>query len=242
VAGAQESTTRRAAPRAPRLASVPGRRARSAPDPETKAHRRTSLRVSARTASARCRHHLDFPPVSPIQHGPARRTREAVPAALRQGRTIEGNADRRPARPVRGGRARTGRRRNSRCRHGPIMAEGRTYAEREWARPASCNSVRRVDATRDDRLAIRDVVETWAKRKGLGDGRFPGCLARRRLHDGHCSSSGPKEDLIRVSRKAGPQEEHHALHRRAAITRKGDPGIAQTRMTILQRAREVDGC
>ncbi len=36
-------------------------------------------------------------------------------------------------------------------------------------RPRSCPSVRRVDVSLADRLAIRDVVETWASARDSGD-------------------------------------------------------------------------
>ena len=50
------------------------------------------------------------------------------------------------------------------------MAGGKDiYAERAWCPPPPCNSVRRVDATLADRLAIRDVVETWVSARDSGD-------------------------------------------------------------------------
>ena len=67
------------------------------------------------------------------------------------------------------------------------------------ARHPSCNSVRRVDASLADRLAIRDVVETWASARDSGDwDAFRACWH----DDGYMMATwfqGPKEDFIRVS-------------------------------------------
>ena len=109
------------------------------------------------------------------------------------------------------------------------------------ARPASCNSVRRVDATLADRLAIRDVVETWASARDSGDwDAFRACWH----DDGYMMATwfqGPKEDFIRVSQE-GAARGVNILHFTGGcrITLNGTRAIAQTRMTILQRA-EVDG-
>src|SRR5438128_12151855 len=69
------------------------------------------------------------------------------------------------------------------------------------ARRSSCNSVRRVDATLADRLAIRDVVETWASARDSGDWEaFRNCWH----DDGYMMATwfqGPKEDFIRVSQE-----------------------------------------
>ena len=82
------------------------------------------------------------------------------------------------------------------------MAGGKDiYAERAWCPPLSCNSVRRVDATLADRLAIRDVVETWASARDSGDwAAFRACWH----DDGYMMATwfqGPKEDFIRVSQE-----------------------------------------
>ena len=108
-------------------------------------------------------------------------------------------------------------------------------------RPSSCNSVRRVDATLADRLAIRDVVETWASARDSGDwDAFRACWH----DDGYMMATwfqGPKEDFIRVSQE-GVARGVNILHFTGGcrITLNGTRAIAQTRMTILQRA-EVDG-
>ena len=115
------------------------------------------------------------------------------------------------------------------------------YAERAWCPPLSCNSVRRVDATLADRLAIRDVVETWASARDSGDwDAFRACWH----DDGYMMATwfqGPKEDFIRVSQE-GAARGVNILHFTGGcrITLNGTRAIAQTRMTILQRA-EVDG-
>ena len=109
------------------------------------------------------------------------------------------------------------------------------------ARPCSCNSVRRVDDTLADRLAIRDVVETWASARDSGDwDAFRACWH----DDGYMMATwfqGPKEDFIRVSQE-GVARGVNILHFTGGcrITLNGTRAIAQTRMTILQRA-EVDG-
>ena len=122
------------------------------------------------------------------------------------------------------------------------MAGGKDiYAERAWCPPSSCNSVRRVDATLADRLAIRDVVETWASARDSGDwDAFRACWH----DDGYMMATwfqGPKEDFIRVSQE-GAARGVNILHFTGGcrITLNGTRAIAQTRMTIMQRA-EVDG-
>ena len=108
-------------------------------------------------------------------------------------------------------------------------------------RPSSCNSVRRVDAILADRLAIRDVVETWASARDSGDwDAFRACWH----DDGYMMATwfqGPKEDFIRVSQE-GVARGVNILHFTGGcrITLNGTRAIAQTRMTIMQRA-EVDG-
>ena len=115
------------------------------------------------------------------------------------------------------------------------------YAERAWCPPLRCNSVRRVDATLADRLAIRDVVETWASARDSGDwDAFRTCWH----DDGYMMATwfqGPKEDFIRVSQE-GVARGVNILHFTGGcrITLNGTRAIAQTRMTIMQRA-DVDG-
>ena len=122
------------------------------------------------------------------------------------------------------------------------MAGGKDiYAERAWCPPSPCNSVRRVDATLADRLAIRDVVETWASARDSGDwDAFRACWH----DDGYMMATwfqGPKEDFIRVSQE-GAARGVNILHFTGGcrITLNGTRAIAQTRMTIMQRA-EVEG-
>ncbi len=109
------------------------------------------------------------------------------------------------------------------------------------ARDPSCNSVRKVDASLADRLAIRNVVETWASARDSGDwDAFRACWH----DDGYMMATwfqGPKEDFIRVSQE-GAARGVNILHFTGGcrITLNGTRAIAQTRMTILQRA-EVDG-
>ena len=101
--------------------------------------------------------------------------------------------------------------------------------------------MRRVDASLADRLAIRDVVETWASARDSGDwDAFRACWH----DDGYMMATwfqGPKEDFIRVSQE-GVARGVNILHFTGGcrITLNGTRAIAQTRMTILQRA-EVDG-
>ena len=75
--------------------------------------------------------------------------------------------------------------------------------------------VAQVDASLADRLAIRDVVETWANARDSGDwDAFRACWHE----DGYMMATwfqGPKEDFIRVSQEGiGPRGQHPALHRR----------------------------
>src|SRR6266702_3271481 len=142
-----------------------------------------------------------------------------------------------------GRKARTGRASNSplSAMH-PMMAEGKDiYAERAWCPPPPCNSVPRVDATLADRLVIRDVVETWASARDSGDwDAFRACWH----DDGYMMATwfqGPKEDFIRVSQE-GAARGVNILHFTGGcrITLNGTRAIAQTRMTIMQRA-EVEG-
>ena len=98
-----------------------------------------------------------------------------------------------------------------------------------------------VDASLADRLAIRDVVETWASARDSGDWEaFRACWH----DDGYMMATwfqGPKEDFIRVSQE-GAARGVNILHFTGGcrITLNGTRAIAQTRMTIMQRA-EVDG-
>ena len=92
-----------------------------------------------------------------------------------------------------------------------------------------------------DRLAIRDVVESWALARDSANWEW----FRQQWHDdGYMMATwfqGPKEDFIRVSQE-GAARGVNILHFTGGcrITLNGARAIAQTRMTILQRA-EVDG-
>src|SRR2546421_9924673 len=105
------------------------------------------------------------------------------------------------------------------------------------ARLPSTDSVRRVDASIADRLAIRDVVETWASARDSGDWEaFRACWH----DDGYMMATwfqGPKEDFIRVSQE-GVARGVNILHFTGGcrITLKGTRAIAPTRVTIQQRA------
>jgi hypothetical protein len=97
------------------------------------------------------------------------------------------------------------------------------------------------DRATADRLAIRALVENWAVWRDAGDWeRF-----RTVWHDdGRMMATwfqGPAEDFIRVSRE-GFERGVSILHflGGTAIDLAGDRAIAQTKMTISQRA-EVDG-
>ena len=98
-----------------------------------------------------------------------------------------------------------------------------------------------VDAALADRLAIRDVVETWANARDSGDWEaFRACWHE----DGYMMATwfqGPKEDFIRVSQE-GRARGVNILHYTGGvrITLAGTRAIAQTRMTIMQRG-DVDG-
>jgi hypothetical protein len=98
-----------------------------------------------------------------------------------------------------------------------------------------------ADRETADRLAIRDLVERWAVWRDAGDWeRF-----RTVWHDdGRMMATwfqGPADDFIRVSRE-GFERGVSILHflGGTAIDLAGDRAIAQTKMTISQRA-EVDG-
>ncbi len=98
-----------------------------------------------------------------------------------------------------------------------------------------------MDATIEDRLAIRDVVETWASARDSGDWEaFRACWH----DDGYMMATwfqGPKEDFIKVSQE-GAARGVNILHFTGGcrITLAGHRAIAQTRMTIMQRG-EVEG-
>jgi hypothetical protein len=106
--------------------------------------------------------------------------------------------------------------------------------------------VPRVDAAIADRLAIRDVVETWANARDSRDWEaFRACWHE----DGYMMATwfqGPKEDFIRVSQE-GAARGVNILHFTGGVRITLAPpsltplrAIAQTRMTIMQRA-EVHG-
>jgi hypothetical protein len=98
-----------------------------------------------------------------------------------------------------------------------------------------------MDATIEDRLAIRDVVETWASARDSGDWEaFRACWH----DDGYMMATwfqGPKEDFIKVSQE-GAAHGVNILHFTGGcrITLAGHRAVAQTRMTIMQRG-EVEG-
>ena len=100
----------------------------------------------------------------------------------------------------------------------------------------------RVDAALADRLAIRDVVETWANARDSRDWEaFRACWHE----DGYMMATwfqGPKEDFIRVSQE-GAARGVNILHYTGGCRITLAPpsvtpprAIAQTRMTIMQRA------
>jgi len=107
--------------------------------------------------------------------------------------------------------------------------------------------VPKVDAELADRLAIRDVVETWANARDSRDwDAFRACWHE----DGYMMATwfqGPKEDFIRVSQE-GAARGVNILHftggcritlgapsRLAPASVTSPRAIAQTRMTIMQR-------
>ncbi len=98
-----------------------------------------------------------------------------------------------------------------------------------------------MDAAIEDRLAIRDVVETWTSARDSGDWEaFRACWH----DDGYMMATwfqGPKEDFIKVSQE-GAARGVNILHFTGGcrIELAGHRAIAQTRMTIMQRA-EVEG-
>ncbi|HWG02806.1 MAG TPA: nuclear transport factor 2 family protein [Trebonia sp.] len=105
-----------------------------------------------------------------------------------------------------------------------------------------------TDETLADRIAIRDVVESWVLARDSADWDW----FRDQWHDdGYMMATwfqGPKEDFIRVSQE-GFAKGVNILHYTGAsqATVRGDRAISQTRMTIMQRGAvhgvEVDvGC
>jgi len=98
-----------------------------------------------------------------------------------------------------------------------------------------------TDETLADRLAIRDVVESWALARDSADWDW----FRAQWHDdGYMVATwfqGPKEDFIRVSQE-GYGNGVNILHYTGASqsTVAGQRAISQTRMTIMQRG-EVHG-
>jgi hypothetical protein len=93
-----------------------------------------------------------------------------------------------------------------------------------------------MDDTLTDRLAIRDVVESWAIARDSGNWE----QFRAQWHeDGYMMATwfqGPKEDFIRVSQE-GFEKGVTILHFTGACQSAvvGTRAIAQTRMTIMQR-------
>lgn len=98
-----------------------------------------------------------------------------------------------------------------------------------------------TDETLADRLAIRDVVESWVIARDSADWDW----FREQWHDdGYMMATwfqGPKEDFIRVSAD-GLAKGVNILHYTGASQSKvaGTRAISQTRMTIMQRG-EVHG-
>ena len=93
-----------------------------------------------------------------------------------------------------------------------------------------------MDRTLTDRLAIRDVVETWAIARDSGDwDTFRGTWH----DDGYMMATwfqGPAGEFIKVSRD-GWERGVNILHflGGGAVTVAGTRAVAQTKMTIMQR-------
>jgi len=93
-----------------------------------------------------------------------------------------------------------------------------------------------TDETLADRLAIRDVVESWVIARDSADWeRF-----RAQWHDdGYMMATwfqGPKDDFIRVSQEGfanGVNILHYTGQSQSTVN--GNRAISQTRMTIMQR-------
>jgi hypothetical protein len=98
-----------------------------------------------------------------------------------------------------------------------------------------------ADDTNSDRLAIRDVVESWVIARDSANWDW----FRQQWHDdGYMMATwfqGPKEDFIRVSQE-GYEKGVNILHYTGASQSivSGTRAISQTRMTIMQRG-EVHG-
>ena len=126
----------------------------------------------------------------------------------------------------------------SACSHDALKE---IWPNEQWYLPPGCNTLPSMDAALADRLAIRDVVETWASARDSGDwAAFRACWH----DDGYMMATwfqGPKEDFIRVSRE-GQAQGVNILHFTGGcrITLAGTRAIAQTRMTIMQRGK-VEG-
>jgi hypothetical protein len=93
-----------------------------------------------------------------------------------------------------------------------------------------------TDETRADRLAIRDVVESWAIARDSADWEW----FRQQWHDdGYMMATwfqGPKDDFIQISQEgfaAGVNILHFTGASQARVN--GTRAISQTRMTIMQR-------
>src|ERR1700757_3697344 len=92
------------------------------------------------------------------------------------------------------------------------------------------------DETLADRLAIRDVVESWVIARDSADWAW----FREQWHeDGYMMATwfqGPRDEFIRVSQE-GFAKGVNILHFTGAsqATVAGDRAISQTRMTIMQR-------
>ena len=99
------------------------------------------------------------------------------------------------------------------------------------------------EETLADRLAIRDVVESWVIARDSADWeRF-----RAQWHeDGYMMATwfqGPRDDFIRVSQEGfakGVNILHFTGASQATLSADGTRAISQTRMTIMQRG-EVHG-
>ena len=98
-----------------------------------------------------------------------------------------------------------------------------------------------ADDAAADRIAIRNVVESWALARDSANWDW----FREQWHDdGYMMATwfqGPKEDFIRVSQEGyekGVNILHYTGASRAAV--RGARAISQTRMTIMQRG-EVHG-
>ena len=98
-----------------------------------------------------------------------------------------------------------------------------------------------MDDQQTDRLAIRDLIENWALWRDAGDWERFAALWH---DDGRMMATwfqGSADEFIKVSR-AGFEKGVRILHflGGSAVDIAGDRAVAQTKMTINQRA-EVDG-